>query len=147
VRERSPEVVFLVGLPASGKSSFCRKHFASSHILISKDLMKNRKRREDRQLRLLSEALNRGESVVIDNTNISVSARFASLQLAKSLRARTRAFYFPIALDDSRSRNLGPGRTKVPEVAIYVAAKSLEPPTCAEGFDEVIVVGAKKPIA
>ncbi|MEO1348280.1 MAG: AAA family ATPase [Cyanobacteria bacterium J06635_15] len=63
------ELVILMGLQASGKSTFFQTHFASTHVHISKDLMRNNKNRRRRQSQLLIEALAAGQSVVVDNTN------------------------------------------------------------------------------
>ncbi|WP_199750172.1 hypothetical protein [Amycolatopsis sp. WAC 04169] len=63
------EVVILIGLQASGKSTFFRWAFAGTHVHLSKDHFPNAKRRQPRQLRMLAEALEEGRSVVVDNTN------------------------------------------------------------------------------
>ncbi len=43
------ECVILIGIPASGKSTFYRERFAGTHTHISKDLMPKTRRTIDRQ--------------------------------------------------------------------------------------------------
>ncbi len=43
VTENAPELVIFVGLQASGKSTFFRERFATTHELVSKDLLRNNK--------------------------------------------------------------------------------------------------------
>ena len=69
------ECVILIGLPASGKSTFFRERFAGTHDHISKDLLRNNRRPQRRQEQLIEESLASGRSVVVDNTNPSVAVR------------------------------------------------------------------------
>ena len=51
------ECVILIGLPASGKSTFFRERFAGTHDHISKDLLRNNRRPQRRQEQLIEESL------------------------------------------------------------------------------------------
>jgi predicted kinase len=51
------EIVLLVGLQASGKSTFYRTHYAATHVLVSKDRFRNNRRPQRRQMHLIEEAL------------------------------------------------------------------------------------------
>jgi predicted kinase len=135
------ELVIFVGLQASGKSTFHRERFASTHVLVSKDLMRSRKRREERQRRLVEEALALGRPVVVDNTNPAASDRAALISIARARGARVIGYWFDAGLDECMERNerrAGPGR--VPAIAIHATARRLERPRQAEGFDSVYVV-------
>jgi len=44
-----PELIIFAGLPAAGKSSYYREHFAATHVHVSKDLMPKTGRTEARQ--------------------------------------------------------------------------------------------------
>ena len=68
------ELCVLVGLQASGKTTFCRQAFAGTHARVSKDDFPNARHRQGRQMRLIEEALRAGHSVVVDNTNPSDGA-------------------------------------------------------------------------
>ena len=59
------EAVVFIGIQGSGKSSFYRERFSTSHVQISLDLLKTRKREQ----RALDECLRTMQSFVIDNTN------------------------------------------------------------------------------
>jgi predicted kinase len=71
-RVTQPECVIFVGLQASGKTTFYRERFASSHEHISKDNFPNARDREMRQTALLDQALARGRSVVLDKSTACV---------------------------------------------------------------------------
>ena len=130
------ELVVFVGLPASGKSTFYRERFAATHELVSKDLMPNNTRRADRQRELVAAALARGRSVVVDNTNTRRADRAELLGLARAAGATTALYHFAAPIGDCLARNRKrEGKARVPDVALFVANKRLEPPADDEGFD------------
>jgi predicted kinase len=136
-----PDCVILIGLPASGKTTFYRTRFAETHLHISKDLWPNARHREARQRRALDETLSRGESVVVDNTNRMRADRAPLIDIARVRGARVIGYVFDVPTREAVARNAGrTGRDKVPNVAIFTAAKRLERPDPAEGFDELYVV-------
>jgi predicted kinase len=47
------EVVLLVGLQGSGMSTFYRTHHAATHVLVSKDRLRNNRRPRRRQMQLI----------------------------------------------------------------------------------------------
>lgn len=135
------ECVILIGLPAAGKTTFYHERFARTHDHISKDLMRNTRNRQRRQEQLLAEALGRGRSVVVDNTNPSIDVRAPIIAAAHAYGAKVIGYYFPTRSADALRRNRGrEGHSRVPEVAIFTAQKRLEPPSAAEGFDALFVV-------
>jgi hypothetical protein len=69
------ELVILVGLQASGKSTFFHEQFAATHEHVSKDLLRNNRNRNRRQRDLIEAALQAGRPVVVDNTNPAVEDR------------------------------------------------------------------------
>jgi predicted kinase len=138
-----PEVVVLVGLQASGKSTFCRERFAATHAVVSKDLIRSNPRPARRQVQLLEAALARGERVVVDNTSPTPADRAAILEVARRHGARTACYFFAPDVRAAIARNAGrSGRARVPVVAILATAKRLVPPSRAEGFDRAYVVEA-----
>ena len=66
---QSLECVILIGLPASGKSTFYRERFSSTHDVVSKDAMRHTRQPQRRQEELIDASLAAGRSVVVDNTN------------------------------------------------------------------------------
>jgi predicted kinase len=65
------DVVILIGLQASGKTTFYRQRLAADHPHVSKDAFPNARNRQRRQMRLIHDALAAGRSVAVDNTNPS----------------------------------------------------------------------------
>lgn len=65
------EVAVLVGLQASGETTFCREVLAGDHVMVSKDAFPNAASPQRRQMRLIGQALADGRSVAVDNTNPS----------------------------------------------------------------------------
>jgi predicted kinase len=134
------ELAILVGLPAAGKTSFYRARLAPTHAHVSKDLIaassKDRRQREQ-----VAELLRAGRSVAVDNTNPRREDRAPLLALARERGARAVAYYFPTTpkacLERNRARE---GKARVPAVAVFRAAKVLEPPSRDEGFDALFAV-------
>lgn len=133
--------MILIGLPASGKSSFFRERFAATHDHVSKDLLRNNKKPQRRQEHLIAESLASGRSVVVDNTNPSVTARAPIIAVAKRYGADVSGYFFLTDARDALRRNRArEGRDRVPDVAIFTVRKRLAPPTMAEGFDRLFTV-------
>jgi predicted kinase len=133
-----PELVILVGLPGAGKTSFYRSRFAGTHVHVSKDLLRNRRDRQHRQLELIDDALAAGRSVVVDNLNATSADRAALVEAGRRRGAAIVGYVFATPADECARRNRDRvGRERVPEVAIRAAAKRFQPPGRAEGFDRL----------
>ena len=130
------ELVLFIGLQGSGKSSFYRERFAGSHVHVSKDLWPNARKREARQRRLISEALARGDSVVVDNTNPLMEDREPLIALGREHGARVVGYVFESDLETCLARNAGRvGKARVPDKAIHITYRKMLWPSSAEGFD------------
>ena len=135
------ECIILIGIPASGKTSFYRRFFESTHRHVSKDLWPNAGGRNARQHREIAAALSTGVSVLVDNTNPTAADRAAIIQVARASGARVVGYFLEVSTRLAIARNEGrTGRARVPKVAIFTAAKRLQLPTKAEGFDQLFVV-------
>jgi len=132
------ECVILIGLQASGKSTFFRERFAPTHDHISKDLLRGKRQPERRQQELLRASLSAGRSVVVDNTNATIKNRAELIAIARQSGAVVKGYYFETDPADALRRNrLREGSARVPDVAIFATRKRLEPPSPDEGFDEL----------
>jgi predicted kinase len=136
-----PDLVIFVGLQGSGKSTFYRERFAATHVHVSKDLMKNTRDRDAKQLQLIRAALGEGKQVVVDNTNPAPLVRAPIIALGRELGARVIGYFFDVPVKVAVARNRQrEGKARVPDVAIFVTAKKLVAPKFEEGFDEIHVV-------
>jgi predicted kinase len=134
-------VLLFCGLQAAGKSTFYREHFLTTHVLISKDLLRNNSRPARRQNELLHLALQTHHSVVIDNTNPTPAERLPLIEIAHNYNASVSAYYFVTTPQQALQRNRQrEGRANVPAVAIYSTMARLIAPTYAEGFDAIYYV-------
>lgn len=134
-------VLLFCGLPGAGKSTFYYEHFLTTHLLISKDLMRNNTRPARRQVELLHLALQARHSVVIDNTNPTAADRIPLIEIAHSYHALATGYYFVSTSQQAIERNQQrTGKAMVPPVAIYSTAARLTSPTYAEGFDRLYYV-------
>lgn len=132
------EMVIFIGLQGAGKTTFAGQRFAETHVLVSKDRLRNNRRPERRQRRLIAEAFAAGRSVVVDNTNPSVAERAALIACARAAGAYVIGYLFTSSLAACRARNAGrPPRAQIPDVGIFATVKRFEPPSLGEGFDEL----------
>jgi len=135
------ELILLIGLQAAGKTTFYRQRFVESHAHISMDLLRNNSHPARRQAQLIEEALQAGQSIVVDNTNPAAEVRAPLIAQGKQHGYTIIGYYFQPDVAGSLKRNAGrEGKAEVPPVAIYATRKKLQPPTYSEGFDALYSV-------
>ncbi|MET9511872.1 ATP-binding protein [Streptomyces flavidovirens] len=136
------DVAVLVGLQASGKSTFYEQHLSGRYTLVSKDLFpRGARNKQQRQMRLLQEALTAGRPVAIDNTNPSPQEWGPLIALGHAHGATATAYWFPPDVTGSLRRNAArQGRDRVPDVGVFATLKRLRKPSLADGFDTVLEV-------
>lgn len=78
----APEMILLIGIPASGKSTFYRQKFSETHLQISLDILHSRAR----EMEVLQATLAAGKSCVIDNTNVTPVFSSDSCTLFEDIR-------------------------------------------------------------
>lgn len=136
-----PELIIFIGLQAAGKSTYYRTHLSATHVHVSKDLMPNARSRDARQMQLVEQAVAAGRSVVVDNTNPTPAVRAPLIAIGKRHGARIAAYFFKAPVKDALVRNRQrEGTERVPDVALFVTAKKLVPPSPQEGFDEIRII-------
>jgi len=131
------EAVILIGIQGAGKSTFYRERFFDTHVRVSLDLSKTRRRE-----RILLEAcLAAGQPLVVDNTNVTGAERARYIPLAKAAGFRVVGYFFVPDPRGSRERNdRREGKRRVPPAGLFGTLKRLEPPRAAEGFDALFAV-------
>lgn len=131
------EAVILVGIQASGKSTFYQQRFFDTHVRISRDLLKTRSREQ----RLLAICLETRQPFVVDNTNVLAEERARFIAPARAAGYRVVCYYFRTETRAAIARNkLRQGKAVVPIPGILGTYKKLEEPRPDEGFDEMFVV-------
>lgn len=126
------ELVLLIGLQASGKSTFFKERFADTHVRINLDMLRTR----HRERRLFETCLEIEQPMVIDNTNPTVETRRAYIRPARARGFRIVGYYFRSVLDECLRRNvMRAEHQRIPERGVLGTAGRLELPALDEGFD------------
>lgn len=131
-----PELIVMVGYPASGKSTIYRDIFAPlGYKHINQDTLKTKTKCE----KALREALSKGHSAVVDNTNPSKESRYKWLRIAAEFGIPPRCVWMNIPRELADHLNaVQYKRDQVPSIAYNIFSKSFEKPSIEEGFTEVI---------
>ena len=131
------ECVIFVGIQASGKSTFYAERFGRTHVRINLDMLRTR----HREWRFVQTCLETRQAFVVDNTNVSAAHRARYIGPAKAAGFHVIGYLFRTGLDDSIRRNASrTGKNCIPEGGIRAMHNLLEPPTMAEGFDQLRTV-------
>ena len=128
-KEEPMEAIIFMGLQASGKSSFYREQFFSSHVRISLDLLRTR----HRECRMLSLCLETQQPFVIDNTNPTREDRRRYIDAAQSAGFSIVGYYFSGRVTECLLRNQQRSQP-VPDVGLLATARKLQVPSMDEGF-------------
>lgn len=150
------EIIYLVGLPAVGKSTFITKNFPN-HYVVSNDIIveeyaKQHNMKYNEAFGKLSskevkreckkrfnEAIENNYNIVIDNTNLTVRSR----QLYEHENYRKVAYVFNISEEKHKQhieKRLKETGKYVPESVIEQMKNIFVYPSKEEGFDEIINV-------
>jgi hypothetical protein len=131
------EMALFVGLQASGKTSFYLDRFFRTHVRINLDQLRTR----HRETFLVRACLDAKQPFVVDNTNPTAAERARYLAPALAAGFQVIGYVLPPDVPGSLARNAArPAAERIPDIAIFDAAKRLEPPTLAEGFAELFAV-------
>ncbi len=127
----------MIGLQASGKSSFFLKNLYKTHIRLNMDMLKTR----HRERILFKACLESKQPCVIDNTNPTRLERAKYIDLMKEYRFDVVGYYFKSSLKECLSRNSRrEGKELIPEIGLRSTHSKLEIPERSEGFDHLYYV-------
>ena len=136
-----PTLVILMGIPASGKSSFYRRYLADRFVRVNLDTLKTRAR--ERQL--VEDCIRQGKSFAVDNTNPTRADRARYIGPAKAAGYRVVGYFMQSRIADCVARNrLRTGKERIPDTAVAAIANRLEFPARGEGFDALYFVSPEK---
>lgn len=146
-----PIVKILVGLPASGKSTYAGKYAQIGWRIISSDGIREelygdasiQKKPNEifAQMReRLETSLNNNENIIIDATNLTAKNRTFFLDVIKYYSYTVVAIVFNTPLEECKKRNDERDR-KVPIEVIEHMAGKIELPSKDEGFEIIDFVG------
>ena len=134
------EMILLIGIPASGKSSFYKTHLFQKYMRISLDLYKNKKR----ETQFLTLALSLQQYIVIDNTNVTREDRARYISMAKEKSYSIVGYYFKSDLSSFIERNAQrKGKECINTTGIIAKYKNLLLPQLDEGFSRLRYVVMK----
>jgi len=132
-----PEAVIFIGVQGSGKTTFYRERFSDTHVRISLDMLRTRRREQ----LLLEACLAARQSFVIDNTNPLPIDRVRYIVPARAAGFHVTAYFFETSLQDAiRRNNQRSGKKRIPVPGVAGTFRKLQPPTTGEGFDALFLV-------
>ena len=131
------EMVLFIGIQGSGKSTFYQQRFFHTHVRVNGDMLKTK----HREKLLINACLEGKQPFVIDKVNATHESRSNYIYLAKTAGFKVIGYFFRIDVKAAIARNnQREGTARIPVPGIYSAAKRMEQPTRAEGFDELFSI-------
>lgn len=149
------EIIMMVGMPCSGKSTFIEKfsNKFNDYVVIStdniiearakeqgktyneifKDEIKSATKEMNEQL---VQAIQNGDNIIWDQTNLTIKSRNSKLSNIPKDYQKV-AMYVETDLETVKARNTRPGKI-IPESVIDNMWSSIEVPSITEGFHAVL---------
>uniref|UniRef100_A0AC35U940 Bifunctional polynucleotide phosphatase/kinase n=1 Tax=Rhabditophanes sp. KR3021 TaxID=114890 RepID=A0AC35U940_9BILA len=144
LNKNKQEMVILVGLPASGKSTLAKKwENKYNYGVINRDTLNT----QVKCLTIANQMIEEGRSVVIDNTNMNAVSREKYIDLAKTHKISIRCFHFNLTPEHCIHNNafrqrIGTDRAhdRVDKNVIWRLQRTYEKPELDEGFESIVTV-------
>lgn len=144
------KLIFLVGLPGCGKSTYANENLAIECEIFSSDkirfeLFGDENNQGDNNLVFSTlferarDALKNGKNVVIDATNVDINERAQALKHFADFSVQRIAIVFDVPVEICVERDQQRKRTVGANVIKKFATRFVMP-TKAESFDEVIII-------
>lgn len=142
--------IILIGLPASGKSTYAEKIKNNNTIVLSSDSIRkeiygdesiqgNPKEIFDTLYSRMRLALSENKDVIVDATNINIRDRSLSINIAKEFNSDIEAVVFETPIEECKKRNLKRKRV-VPDFVYDRMSNKYEEPTLKEGFNIITTI-------
>lgn len=117
--------VVLIGIPASGKSSFYATRFVATHLRINLDMLRTR----HREAELVGTCLRLQQPFVVDNTNATAAERARYVEPARQAGFRVEGYYLGAKLAECLARNAArQGAARIPDQGVISISSRLELP-------------------
>ena len=130
-------MILFVGIQGSGKSSFYKERFYSTHVRVNRDMLKTK----NREQRLAQTCFDLQQRFVLDNTSVTRAERAPYIAAARAAGFKIVGYFFQATTREAIARNAKrAGAAKIPVVGILGTYNRLEEPSLEEGFDELFVV-------
>jgi bifunctional polynucleotide phosphatase/kinase len=160
--ENKPELVFMVGLPASGKSTLsigfknpsgCAGAVGTismNYTIINMDTLKTKAR----CIKEYKNAISKKQNILIDNTNLTVECRAEYIKLAINYYIHCVDIKYPEIFIDGKDktielfhhnmyyRNFTVGRPVIPDMVYYMMRKKYEAPEYNENIYNIVTINA-----
>uniref|UniRef100_A0A336MJT2 CSON000292 protein n=1 Tax=Culicoides sonorensis TaxID=179676 RepID=A0A336MJT2_CULSO len=136
------EVIVMVGMPASGKSSFARKHFETSgYAYINRDSLGS----WQKCVSALEKAIQENKSAVIDNTNPDAESRKRYIEVAKKRKIPCRCFVMATTEAQAKHNNVfreltDPFHSVIKDMVFHGYKSKFQEPSLKEGFTQIVKV-------
>jgi bifunctional polynucleotide phosphatase/kinase len=140
---KEKEIIIIVGIPGSGKSSFIQKYIKPhNYEVVNRDTLKT-------MIKCVQECnkyLKLNKSIIIDNTNQTVDSREKFIELAKKYNYTCRCIVIDIDINLAkhntyfRHYNSDGKHNFIPEIVYNKYKKIYEPPQLKEGFKKIDII-------
>ncbi len=128
------QAIILIGIQATGKTTFYQDRFFNTHVRISLDLLKTRHREGE----FLRTCLRTRQPFVVDNTNPTIGDRKRYIDLLADTEFEIVGYYFESKIQAALIRNeQRTGSQRIPVKGVLGAYHRLQVPSYKEGFDQL----------